>query len=278
MKKITKFIDTHSHPYLIKALWDKKKENSLCFDELEKKLNEKSIEKIICISTDINDYELYKYLSKKYNKYYFTVGIHPCDIDEDAIKFKIDSIFKIINESLINNEKIVGIGEIGIDLYHSNLNFDLQKKAFFSFLEMAANFDLPIVVHTRNANEETYNILSYFKKNNPKLRGVIHCFGDNTYWAKKWIDLDFYLGIGGIVTYPSNRALRDCIKEIGINNFVLETDSPFLPIQKKRGDINTSESIPEINEYIANLLEINYEDSAKIFYENSNKLFTRLNL
>ena len=186
------------------------------------------------------------------NNIYITLGYHPeyaNDInDEDLILLE-----KQISE---NKDKIVGIGEIGLDYYYQKDNKDQQKKLFESQINLAKKYNLPIIVHSRNATEETYDIL---KKSN--VTGIIHCFSGSLEMANKYIQLGYKLGIGGVITFK-NSNLKNVIKEIDLKNIVLETDSPYL--SPERGNKNEPSNIKKIAEFIASIKNISYEEVAHV--------------
>jgi len=271
------YIDTHAHPLMIKKFFETQNKISFDLNSLVDECKINNIKKIICISTQISDYEDYKKLVREEkNFYYFSLGIHPCDIclKDNILQFEIlKKQFEIDTDEEKNN--LIAIGETGIDLYHTQDNLKNQTESFINHIELALEKKLPLVIHTRNANQETYDILSKYQNKN--IKGVIHCFNDSKFWAKKWIDLNFNIGIGGTVTYPKNKELRDVLVDLGIlDKVILETDAPFLPPQTKRGLVNTPSAIREINQFIANLINKDEESTKKIFYENTISLFEKL--
>lgn len=269
LNKAIKFIDTHFHPIEFKDSYEEKTKKIFCLDEFLEILSANKLYKLISISTKVQDISFYETLSDKNEKFYFSVGIHPCEIEKN---FK-EELFFLKNEIkrlLLKNKKICGIGEVGIDLFHSKDNFINQKIAFVEQINMAIDNNLPLFIHTRNASNETYEILSDFKNKN--IKGIIHCFCDDYFWAKKFVDLNFKLGIGGIITYPKNEQIRDAVKKIGIENIVYETDAPYLPPQSKRGKLNSPEYIPEINDYLAEYLNIDKIILAEKIFLNTNEI------
>jgi TatD DNase family protein len=271
-----KFIDTHSHPTIIKDFYKKKNNIDLDYSDLFDVFKKKDICKVICVSTNKSDFDQNIQLSYLSDICFFSLGIHPCDvINIEVSKEEIFCLKEKVLFSQKNNLKLVAIGETGIDLYHSSENLSLQKAIFEEQIKIAIEGNLPLIIHSRNAFNETYDILKYYKiKNN--ITAVIHCFSDDYETAKKWVDLDFFLGIGGIITYPKNNALREGLFKIGFENIVLETDAPFLPIQEFRGKINTSEFIPDINLYLSSIYKINEEILAEKIYNSTMKIVPRL--
>lgn len=199
-------------------------------------------------------------LIKKFDNLYMTIGFHPSEVNNIN-----DLDIKNLESIIINNPKIVGIGEIGLDYYWEKDNKEKQQEIFIKQLELANKLNFPVVIHSRDAIQDTYDIL---KKYN--LNGDIHCFSGSIEMAKKFIDLGYFLGIGGVITFKNNK-LSDVIKEIGLDNLVLETDSPYL--SPDRGKINESKNIPVIAEKISEILNIKMEDVMKITTNNAIKLF-----
>ena len=196
------------------------------------------------------------------------VGIHPNDCTENW-RSDLEEIKKLITEKEKN--KIYGIGECGLDFHYPDYNLQRQKDAFKAQIELALEHNLGLVVHTRDAAQETMRCLEEFK--NANLRAVIHCFSEDQSFADFAITNNFLLGIGGIITYPKNNYLRDIVKKVTINNIVLETDAPFLPPQTMRGKQNHPQNIRLIADYIAQLCETDFETVAGVTTSNAEKLF-----
>lgn len=266
------FIDTHVHINLIKDFYKKKLNIDFCEKFFLNSLIQNNIKKIICISTNYQDWIYNIQLSNTFENVFFTLGIHPCEIkNKHFLNNSEYNLAILIEDSLKNNSKICAIGECGIDLYHDKNYLKFQIEAFHEQIQLSLKYSLPLIIHTRNAFDETYNILK-----NYNARAVIHCFVDNFEIAKKWVDLGFKLGIGGNITYPKNNELREAVLKIGLNNIVLETDAPFLSPQSKRSDINTSLNIPEIGKFIADIYNIDIEKFSSKIYENTVNLFNKL--
>lgn len=201
------------------------------------------------------------YISK-YDNVYMTVGFHP-ECCEEITGKDIVWLEKIVKE----NKKIVGIGEIGLDYYYTKDNKDKQIELFVSQLDLAKKLNMPVVIHSRDAFMDTYEILKRYS-----LKGVIHCFTSNIENAKKYISLGYYLGIGGVLTFK-NSNLRDVIKQISLENIVLETDSPYLSPEPFRGKINGPKNIPLIAKEIARIKDISINMVADVTTNNALSLF-----
>lgn len=173
-------------------------------------------------------------IAKRLSNTYCAIGVHPHD-SKDALEHKENYLDKIERLATTSN-KVIAIGEIGLDYFRNLSPVEVQKRVFADQLALAQKLDLPVILHIRDAYEDTYDILSAFKTE--KLRGIVHAFGSDENWAKKFVKLGFKIGIGGPITYPKNEMLRRTVKIIGIENIVTETDCPYLPPQQFRGKRN----------------------------------------
>jgi TatD DNase family protein len=197
------------------------------------------------------------------------VGIHPNDIGNNWSN-DLEHIEKLIIDNK-NNNQIVAIGECGYDKHYPNYDIQLQKDCFEEQIKLALKYNKALIIHTRNAKNETLTTLEKYKDQVKKL--VIHCFSEDEEFAGLIISWGYYLGIGGTLTYPKNELLRKIVKTHGINQIILETDSPYLAPQILRGKVNTPQNIPIIAKYMADLLEIEIEDVAKTTSLNCKNLF-----
>ena len=189
---------------------------------------------IINVGTSVVESENCIKLAQRYEKNYAVVGIHP----NDCTATWLDDLKKIAAMAKQKGEnKIVGIGETGLDYHYPDHNKSRQKDAFRAHIELALEYDLPLVIHTRDAGDETLECLEPYKKE--AIKGVFHCFSENLPFADYATnELGFSLGIGGPITYPNNDRLREIVKKIGLGQIILETDTPFLPPQIARGKRN----------------------------------------
>jgi TatD DNase family protein len=167
--------------------------------------------------------------------------------------------------------KIVGIGECGLDYHYEGYNKERQFDAFKAQIELALEHDLGLVVHNRDAGDDTLRVLEEYEHNN--LRATIHCFSEDLAFARQAIEWGYYLGIGGTVTYPKNNVLREVVTTVGLDHIVLETDAPFLPPQPYRGKQNQPAYIAYIANYIANLLNVSSLEVAEKTTKNARDLF-----
>lgn len=203
----------------------------------------------------------------KYKNLYACVGYHP----EVSNKI-VDKDYEILEETIKNNSKIVAIGEIGLDYYWEKENKEKQREVFKKQLELAEKLHLPVVIHSRDAINETYEILKEYKE----VKGVIHCFSGSLEMAKKFIDLGYYLGIGGVITFKNSK-LGSVIEQVPLESLVLETDSPYLAPEPVRGTVNESKNIPYIAKKIADLKGISTIEVGRVTTKNAMQLFDLTN-
>lgn len=199
------------------------------------------------------------------------LGLHPCDVKETATdehKSYIDELDLI--KQAVFKQKIYAIGEIGIDLYWDKTTLAIQKKVFREQVKWAKQLKLPIVIHCREAFDEIFEILKAEKDDN--LRGIFHCFTGNIDQAKQILDLDFYLGIGGVLTYK-NSGLPQVLQHINLEQLVLETDSPYLSPVPHRGKPNESSFIVHTAQALADIKQVSIDEVARITTANSMKIF-----
>jgi len=194
------------------------------------------------------------------------MGLHPCDVNEDNIEGELLHV-----EQELAKGKYIAVGEIGLDLYWDKTKLEIQKKAFIHQIELAKKYKLPIAIHVRDSFAEAIEIIE--KLNDESLSGVFHCFTGRVEDAQRVINLgDFYLGIGGVLTFK-NSGLDKTIAKIELQNLLLETDSPYLAPTPFRGKRNESKYIVNIAEKLAEVHQIEIENIAKITTLNAKKLF-----
>ena len=212
-------------------------------------------------------------LAKKYEYIYTTCGISPNDIpqNEENLWKSIEEIRNLVNEN-IKYKKIVAIGEIGLDYYWEKdlQRRELQKQAFIKQIEMANEFDLPIVIHTREAVMDTIEIL---KKNKVNKRGIFHCCPLNRELVKEALKLGFYISFAGPVTFKNSKNANEIIEMVPNDKMLIETDSPYLAPEPVRGTRNDPRNVKYIAQKIADVKGVSLEEVAKITYQNAKTIF-----
>ena len=266
-------IDTHCHlNIIVKEDFDRKlteKEIDLAKFYIDNAY-ENGVKRIINVGTSLIESLNCIELAKKYKSVYATIGIHPNDLTDNWKKElkEIEALIKNREES-----KIVGIGECGLDFHYPDYNTKKQKEAFKQQIEIALENDLGLVVHTRQAPQETLDILTEFKGQIKK--GIIHCFSEDIDFAKEVIKMKFAIGLGGTITYPKNDHLREVAKAVNLSDIVLETDAPFLAPQPIRGQQNTPKEILTIAKFLA---ELRGQELDQVEQETTDRAKTIFNL
>lgn len=255
MRKIsTQFIETHAHLDMIK-----RKSSDVVQEALTN-----GVFKIITIGVDIESSEDNLLLSEKLENVYTAIGFHP----HESKKMNSDEYFKL--EKMLLNPKNVALGEIGLDYYYQHSTIEEQKTAFREQIDLAKKYDLPIIIHDRDAHQDTMEIL---KEKGKDLKIVFHCFSGDRQMAQWCIKNNYYFGIGGVVTFKNAKNLVQIVKEIPLKNILLETDSPFLTPIPYRGKPNEPKYIPIIAEKIAEIKGIKIDEVGKVTTENTRKFF-----
>lgn len=228
---------------------------------LIKQILETDVKILIVSGYDVNSSEEAIKLAKTFKNVYATVGFHP----HESSKIREED-YDLFDRWMLE-QKVIGIGEIGLDYYYDNDIIAEQNKMFERQLIIAEKYNKPVVVHNRNAGDDIYNIV---KKYN--VKGVIHCFNDDIVMANKFIDLGYLLGIGGIITFKNNQ-VKNVIKDIPLEYVVLETDSPYLSPEPFRGKKNSPANLTLVAEAISKIKKVEYTKVASITTSNANRLF-----
>lgn len=249
--------DTHTHLYY--------EQDPLALTQLMQRALGAGVSRLFLPNVDVVSIPLVMNLAKLYPENCFPMlGLHPCDVKDN-----FEAVLRQIAEE-IPKQKIYAIGEIGIDLYWDKSTLPQQIKAFKTQIAWAKSLNLPIVIHCREAFDEVYQVL--LEEHDEHLRGIFHCFTGTLEQARQIIDLGFYLGIGGVVTYK-NAGLEQVVAQIPLQWLVLETDSPYLAPVPYRGKPNESSFLVHIAQKVADLHQISLARLADITTQNSQKIF-----
>lgn len=256
-----KLIDTHAHLDFPRFKRDRQKviarawDNGLCY--------------IVNVGADLESSQRSIALAEEYPFIYATVGIHPHDAKE-------------LTEPLLNklrimaqNDQVKAIGEIGLDYHYDNSPCDIQKKAFRQQLHLAKELELSLVIHSRDADQDTFDIITEMAEeiDFAKQGAIMHCFGSGVKMARKYLDLGFYLSFGGITTFKNASKVRDVVREIPLDRILLETDCPYLAPEPKRGKRNEPTYIHFVAEKIAQIKDINIREVAETTTDNAIKVY-----
>lgn len=248
--------DTHSHYN------DEKFENDR--EKIIKETYEFGITKFVCAGYNVKSSEMALELAKKYEFIYSICGISPNDLED----YNIQNINKI--KELAKDKKNVAIGEIGLDYYLNKENKELQKTAFIDQIKLANELNLPIVIHSRDAVQDTIDLL---KENKVNKKGIFHCTQLNKFLVEEALKLEFYISFAGPITFKNSKNAEEIIKLVPNNKILIETDSPYLAPEPVRGTRNDSRNVKYIAEKIAQIKQISVEEVAKITYENAKRIF-----
>ena len=245
-------IDTHAHIDMLE----------LSIEETFSQMENYNVKKAIIPSVEIATMEKVLLLGQKYDNLYSMLGIFPTE----AKTFSKD-VEQYIESNI---DKIVAIGEVGLDYYWDKSFKDLQKEVFIKQIELANKYELPIVIHDREAHKDTYDILKEYNKSSEVL---FHCFSGSVEFMKECVKQGWYIAIGGVVTFKNAKNIKDVAKEVPLDKLVLETDSPYLTPVPFRGKSNTPAYVKYVAEEISNLKSIPLEEIIDITTTNAERLF-----
>lgn len=252
------FIDSHSH------LDDERFNEDR--DILIKSLKENKIDLAINVGADLQTSINSVKLADQYDNIYATIGVHPhsaSEVTEETLnQFR----------EMAKNDKVVAIGEIGLDFYYDNSPRDLQRKWFKEQLILAKELKLPVVIHSRDATKETFDIIK--EAQDGTLRGVLHCFSGSVEVAIEYIKLGFYISIGGPVTFKNARVVREVAQAVPLDKLLIETDCPYLTPEPYRGKRNEPKLVSYVAEKIAEIKNISVQELAKTTSKNTKALFS----
>lgn len=254
-------IDSHCH---LDRLNLSKNNNSL--QELIDETFASGVERMLCVCISENNKDDVLEIAQSNNKIFASVGVHPSDVSADVV-----SITQL--KQWATSDKVIALGESGLDYYYGKDNKAKQKESFVNHLVAAGDLELPVIVHTRDAREDTISLIEQY--GNKKSAGVLHCFTESWEMAQAAIEMNYYISISGIVTFKNAGELRDVVKNIPLDRLLVETDSPYLAPVPYRGKPNQPKYVKEVAQYIAELKEVSYDTLLKETSCNFFKLFTR---
>ena len=248
--------DTHAH--YDDAQFDSDRE------ELLSSMPDLGVTTIVNVSSTLESCEKCVEFARKYPYVYAAVGVHP-----DEVGALNEETFAEM-EALLDNDRVVAVGEIGLDYYWDNESHELQKKWFVRQLELARQHHLPIIIHSREAAADTMEIM---KAHAQGLEGVIHCYSYSREQAEEYVKMGFYIGIGGVLTFKNAKKLKEVAVAIPLERIVLETDCPYLAPEPFRGKRNQSSYIRYIAEKLAEIKEMTVEEVIAVTEANAKKMY-----
>jgi len=249
-------IDSHAHIYYRDYAGD--------FDDMLKRADDAGVSAILVVGTDIESSRESVELAEKYPQLYAAVGVHPHDAGRVT-----NACYDIIRTLAASSQKVVAIGEIGLDFYRDRSPRDLQELVFRRFLQLAADLNKPVIIHDRDAHDRVMTIL----REEVVRKGVLHCFSGDAVMASEAATLGFHISIPGTITYPGNQLLRDVVQSVSIDRMLIETDCPYLTPVPHRGGRNEPAYVRLAAEKLAEVKGLTLEDVARITTKNASDLF-----
>ena len=254
------FIDSHCHLDMLDlSLYN----NS--FDALLKIIQGNNIDHMLCVSVDLDAWKNMAKLVQDYDNISLSVGVHP-----GAVPAKTPASFESF-APMLANPKVIAIGETGLDYHYSVEHKVAQQASFITQIEIAKSARKPLIIHTRDARQDTINILTH--ENARDAGGILHCFTESWEMAKKGLDLGFYISFSGIITFKSAAELRDVVAKTPIEQMLIETDAPYLTPVPYRGKANHPGFVPYVAKMISEIKNIPIEEVARITSQNFRTLF-----
>lgn len=234
-------------------------------EELLASFREHGIDKVINVGASLDSCKITLQLTEQYPFMYGAMGVHPSEtgeLDEDS--------FRWLREQCAA-DKVVAVGEIGLDYHWKEPEVHIQKKWFERQLELAREVSLPVIIHSREAARDTLDMMQALRAD--EIGGVVHCYSYSKEIAREYLQMDYYFGIGGVITFPNAKKLKEAVEYIPMEKILLETDSPYLAPEPNRGKRNSSLNLPYVAREIAAIKGIPYEDVVRITKENAERLF-----
>lgn len=226
----------------------------------------RDIQQLLCISISLDNVEQVIEIARQHPSVLASVGVHPCDVSAGtATRAQLTE--------WAGRDKVVAIGETGLDYYHETDSIEEQKASFALHLEVAGEVGLPVVVHTRAARQDTLDLIK--AHGNPEHAGVLHCFTESWEMAQAAMEMNYYISLSGIVTFKNAKELQEVARKMPLDRLLVETDSPYLAPVPYRGKPNEPQYVREVAEFVADLKGISYAELADITTENFYQLFSR---
>lgn len=255
------FIDSHCHLDRLKL-----DDYDGSLDQLILAARQAQVSKMLCVSVDLDNVAHCVALADQYDDVVSSVGVHPLDCKED-----VPDLSELM--PYLNHPKVVAIGETGLDYYYSGDSKDIQQQSFIAHLELAKKEQLPVIIHTRDARDDTLQLM---KEHGCEERtGVLHCFTESWEMAKAALDMGYYISISGIVTFRNASALREVVKQLPMDRLLIETDAPYLAPVPHRGKSNEPRFVAEVGRFVADLKGVSVEELARQTSDNFYRLFKK---
>lgn len=234
-------------------------------ESLLESLRENGIDMVVNVSSSLETMEKTRQLIRRYPFMYGAVGVHP----EECGSLNEEGLASV--REAAGDQKVVAIGEIGLDYYWDEPEREIQKKWFEAQIELARDVRLPMIIHSRDAARDTLEIMKEHKSG--EIGGVIHCFSYGTEIAREYLDMGFYIGVGGVVTFNNAKKLKEVVKYTPLTHILLETDCPYLSPVPNRGKRNSSLNLVYVAEEIAKIKGLDYDEVVAVTEQNAKKMY-----
>lgn len=235
-------------------------------EELLVSLKEHGIGNVVNVGASLESCKITLQLMEKYPFIYGAMGVHPSETAE------LDEGSFIWLREQCSQDKVVAVGEIGLDYHWKDPETPVQKKWFGRQLELAREVGLPVIIHSREAAKDTLDMMQALHAE--EMGGVVHCYSYTKEMAREYLNMDYYFGIGGVITFRNSKKLKEAVEYIPLEKILLETDSPYLAPEPNRGKRNSSLNLPCIAEAVAQLKGVSYEEVVEVTRKNAEKLFS----
>ena len=233
-------------------------------EELLNSMAEGGVGTIVNAAASVDSWDKILELTEKYPFVYGMIGVHPDDVGD----LNEENFARM--EQLLQEEKIVAVGEIGLDYYWDNESHDVQKEWFLRQLELARKYDMPVSIHSREAAADTMELL---KEHGQGMKMVLHCYSYSPEMAMEYVKMGYLIGVGGVVTFKNGKKLKETVKQVPIEHIIMETDCPYLSPEPNRGKRNSSLNLHYVAQMIGELKGLTAEEVIRITTENAEKFF-----
>jgi len=255
------FVDSHCH---LDRLDLSAHNNSL--EPVLKAAAQRDVSRMLCVAIDMQLFPQMIQTIEKLDNVYGSVGVHPLHVDQGLIEIE-----QLLEHA--NNPKIVALGETGLDYFYQKDTIEQQQESFIRHLKASTQSKLPVIVHTRDAREDTINILRQHADTN--VGGVLHCFTENWEMAEQALELNYAISFSGIVTFRNAEPLRDVVRQVPLDSILIETDAPYLTPVPHRGKPNEPQYVVEVAQCIADIKGVSVEQVAEITTANFERIFPK---
>ena len=227
---------------------------------------DRGVERMLCVGIDMGNAQEVMRIAQAYEGVYAAVGIHPMDVKAEVARPDFDQL-----KAWASDEVVIAVGETGLDYYYTQESAEVQQQSFIEHLQLSKAVQKPVIVHTRDAREDTLAIIR--EHGDDGVGGVLHCFTESWEMARQALDYNYYISFSGIVTFRNAESLREVVKQVPLERILVETDAPYLAPVPYRGKKNVPAYVVEVAQCVAELKGVSYEELVAVTGANFNQLF-----